>query len=162
MVKIPIYSKKLKVIQGAGGQEYTKAKKPMVRHEETHVQRPIVRLLAQIEGYTRQLTFAHIPNQLLRRRDLRKIFHGLGVRSGVPDLIIPIGGGRTIWCELKYDGQPVSADQSEYMDKLRALGHIVEIIDAKDSQDAQNQMIALLAKYGIADFRLKVPECPVS
>ena len=87
---------------------YTKAKKPMVRHEETHVQRPIVRLLAQIEGYTRQLTFAHIPNQLLRRPDLRKIFHGLGVRSGVPDLIIPIGGGRTIWCELKYDGASIS------------------------------------------------------
>lgn len=147
----------IKIITGAGGKEYTKAKKPMVRHEETHVQRPIVRLLAQIEGYTRQLTFFHIPNQLLRRPDLRKIFHGLGVRSGVPDLSIPISGGRTIWCELKYDGQAVSADQSEYMDKLRALGHIVEIIDAKDSQDAQNQMFAILAKYGITDFKLRGP-----
>lgn len=158
MVKARTYSKKLKVIQGPGGEEYTAAKRKYTRHEEIHVHRPIVRLLMQIEAYTRQLTFFHVPNQLLRRTDLRKLFSGLGVRSGVPDLSIPISGGRTIYLELKFNGNDASPDQSSYMDKLRALGHIVEIIDAKDSKDAQEKMIALLTKYGIVDFRLKAPQ----
>lgn len=148
--------RKVKLIQGVGGKEYTQSSKRPVRHEENKVQRPLVRLLAQIEGYTKSLTFFHVPNQLLRRADLRKIFHGLGVRSGVPDLVIPISGGRTLFIELKYDGNGLSDDQDGYIAKLKALGHIVEIIDAKDSMDAQNQLFDILAKYGITDFRLKI------
>lgn len=144
------------VVEGNGA-EYTQARKKMKRHEEIHVQRPIVRVLAQIEGWTRQLTFFHVPNQLLRRPDIRKIYSGLGVRSGVPDLPIALPGGKTLWVELKYGGNGLSEDQSEFMDRLKALGHITHVIDSSDAVDAQRQLFDLLAEHGITDFRLRNP-----
>lgn len=145
-----------KVIEGAGGQEYTVSKKKRVMHEESKVQRPLVGILAKIEAYTKKLTYFHVPNQLLRRSDLKKIFSGLGVRSGVPDLVVPIEGGKTLFIECKYNGNGASDDQSAYMEGLKRLGHIVYVIDAKDSHDAQNQLFAILEEHGITDFRLKV------
>lgn len=139
------------------GSEYTASPRKPKRHEENIIQRPLVRILEKIESYTGLLTFFHVPNQLLRRSDLRKIFHGLGVRSGVPDLVIPIGGGRTLWIELKYGKNDTTDDQDAYLNTLRRLGHLVEIIKAKDSHDAQEQLFAILAKYGIADFRYVHP-----
>lgn len=152
-----------KVIETAGGESYTAAKKPQVRHEEIKVHRPLVRLLAQIEAYTRVLTFFHIPNQLLRRSALKKIFAALGVRSGIPDLCIPIAGGRVIWIECKH-GKPESGekaltdDQGIMVGKLRALGHDVYVISALDSHQAQEQLYAILERHGITDFRLRGPE----
>ena len=145
------------VVQGTGGEEYTVSKKKISRHEENKIQRPLVKVLEKIEAYTGMLTFFHVPNQLLRRSDLRKIFHGLGVRAGVPDLPIPISGGRTIWLELKYNGNKTSDKQDEFLDRLRKLGHIVEVIDAKDSLDAQNQLFEILARHGLNDFRYVHP-----
>lgn len=127
----------------------------MVRHEEIHVQRPIVAILWKIEAYTHKLTFFHVPNQLLRTSKLRKIFTALGIRPGVCDLPILIAGGRTIWLELKYNGGRLSGDQDSFADRARALGHIVEVIDATDSLDASKQLYALLEKYGIKDFALQ-------
>lgn len=146
-----------RVLVGGEGGEYTQSTRKVTRHEENKVHRPLVRILEKIEAYTGTLKFFHVPNQLLRRSDLRKIFHGLGVRSGVPDLVIPIGGGRTLWLELKYGTNTTTDDQDQYLNDLRRLGHIVEVITAKDSQDAQEQLFAILAKYGIADFRYVHP-----
>ena len=153
----PRKPRKVPVIVEGGGVEYPQSAKKSVRHEENKVQRPLVRVLEKIESYTGLLTFFHVPNQLLRRSDLRKIFAGLGVRSGVPDLVIPIGGGKTLWVELKYNGNGTSDKQDDYLATLRKLGHLVEIIDAKDSHDAQEQLFAVLAKHGIADFRYVHP-----
>ena len=144
------------IVEGESG-AYSQAKRKIKRHEEIHVQRPIVRVLAQIEGWTKQLTFFHVPNQLLRRPYIRKIYAGLGVRSGVPDLPIALPGGKTLWVELKYKGNGLSDDQNEFMGRLKALGHITHVIDAKDAVDAQRQLFDLLAAHGLTDFRLRNP-----
>lgn len=141
----------------AGDFAYTQAKAKPKHHEETVVQRPLVRILEKIEGYTGLLTFFHVPNQLLRRKDLRKIFHGLGVRSGVPDLVIPLTGGRTLFIELKFGNNDTTETQDKYIQNLRRLGHLVEVIAAKDSMDAQNQLFDILAKHGLTDFRFVHP-----
>lgn len=138
-----------RVLVESGNAEYTQSKRKYHRHEENKVQRPIVRILSQIEAYTGLLTYFHVPNQLLRRSDIRKIFAGLGVRAGVPDICIPIGDGKTIWLELKYNGNATSDGQDEYIKKLKALGHVVEIIDAKDEQDAQRQLFELLERHNV-------------
>lgn len=141
-------------VVGEDGQEKVKRGK-IIRHEEIHVQRPIVRVLWQIEAWTRQLTFFHVPNQLLRTSKLKKIFHGLGIRPGVSDLPILLPGGRTIWLELKFKGGEMSEKQDKFADRARALGHIVATIEAADSMDAVKQLYALLAEHGLTDFRLR-------
>lgn len=146
------------LVEGASGQEYTRSKKPAKRHEENQVQKPIVRILRQIEEYTGLLTFFHVPNQLLRRSDLRKIFFGLGVRAGVPDIVIILKTGQVIWLELKFDGNDTSDKQDEFIGKLQSSGQIVEIIDAKNSHDAQEQLFAILAKYGLTQFKFIHPK----
>lgn len=125
-----------------------------VNHEEDKVQRPIVTLLRMIEDYTSKLAFFHVPNQMMRNKTIRKIFWALGVRAGVPDVVIPIEAGKTLWIECKYDGNKLSDDQSKFITKLENLGHIVYIIDAKNPRDAQDQMLEILKKHGIEDFRL--------
>lgn len=143
------------MVLGEGGVEYPQAKVKRRRPEETHVQRPIVKILAKIEAWTGSLTYFHVPNQLLRTAKMRKIYGGLGVRAGVPDLPIVLSGGRTLWLELKYNGNGTSDAQDGFLDRLRALGHIVEVIDATDAHDAQEQFFAVLANHGMTDFRLR-------
>lgn len=81
-----------KIVQAGG--EYVRAKKPPERKEEIHVLRPLVKVLYDLESYTKALTFFHIPNELLRRSVMKRIFYHLGVRAGVPDLVILLRGNQ--------------------------------------------------------------------
>lgn len=126
------------------------AKKPKIRHmEEAVLQRPIVKALERIERKWMNLTFFHVPNQLLRTSALRKIYAGLGVRSGVTDLVIPIDGGRTLWVELKYKRDDSTDDQIEFHAKLRGLGHRVEIIVAETKAEALEKLFEILQDCGV-------------
>lgn len=140
------------VVQGRGGQLYTKSKKPKKRNEEVHVQRPIVRSLLQIEKFTGKLTFYHVPNQMMRTKSIRIIMAALGVRAGVPDLVICLGGGVTIYLELKYKDGKTNKNQNEYMDKLIELGHNVYVLEAGDSMEACRKLHEILAEHGLTDF----------
>lgn len=126
-----------------------KPKRKMVRHEEIHVQRPIIEVLKALEAYTKQLTFFHVPNQLLRRQALKMVFAALGVRSGVPDLVICLTGGRVLFVELKYGKNKTSDKQDGFIATLGILGHLVEVIAAEDGPSAIKQLYAILIKHGV-------------
>jgi VRR-NUC domain len=46
-----------------------------------------------------------------------------GAVLGVPDFIIPLKDGITVWMELKVAGGRLSKEQEQYRDYLRAHGH---------------------------------------
>lgn len=160
IIILKIYMKKKRsraiLMEGPNGGETVRGQ-PIQRHEEKKVQRPIVDFLRKVQDWTQQLTFFHVPNQLLNKSKFRKIFWGLGVRNGVSDLIVPIQGGITLYVELKYNGNSLSDEQIKFFADMTKLGHgpHLYVIDAKDSIDAVEQMKVILAKYGITDFRLK-------
>lgn len=140
---------KFRYIEG-GGNGYVRKEPQNVRQEETHVHRPIVSLLREIEGKLKCLSFLHVPNQLLQNnKRMKQIYYGLGVRAGATDLIIPLQGGRTLWLELKFKGSYPTEDQKEFHEILRALGHIVEIITAENSTDAKLKLLDTLKKHGV-------------
>jgi hypothetical protein len=47
---------------------------------------------------------------------------------GLPDLIIALPGGRTVWLELKSKGGRMSPEQTLVINQLLLLGHEVHIV----------------------------------
>lgn len=78
----------------------------------------------------KRLLFYHIPNGGCRSGREASKFKLLGVKSGVPDLCIPIarGGFHALYIELKrkYGGK-VSDSQMAWLDALRREGNLAEI-----------------------------------
>lgn len=75
--------------------------------------------------------FHHIPNGGWRGMQAGMRFKSLGVRSGVPDISIPIKRGyyHGLWLEIK-DGKKgvVSDNQKEWHARLTEAGHFVAVI----------------------------------
>lgn len=63
--------------------------------------------------------------------------------SGVPDRLILLPGGRSIFVELKAPSKRPTAIQSLQHKKIRALGFTVMIIDSKEKVDE------LVRAYGV-------------
>lgn len=62
--------------------------------------------------------------------------------GGVPDRLVCLPGGVIAFVELKAPGQKARPQQRLQIDRLRALGFRVEVIDSKEGADA------LLASLG--------------
>ncbi|GIM47019.1 hypothetical protein DNHGIG_25680 [Collibacillus ludicampi] len=54
---------------------------------------------------------------------------------GVPDRIVILPGGRTVYVEMKAPGKPLSSLQERWSKILRGLGHRVYKIDSHDDID---------------------------
>lgn len=73
-------------------------------------------------------TFAfHVPNGGKRKPIEAAIMKGLGVRAGVPDIII-IKDGQTFGLELKAESGRVSDNQTETMKAMAAAGCKVDVV----------------------------------
>lgn len=86
----------------------------------------------------------HIANETVggRARVLRN--QALGVRKGVPDLLLPIpmGGYHSLWIEMKRKGGgTVSKAQRAWVEALNAMGHRAVVCHGAD------EAIAELAEY---------------
>ena len=68
-----------------------------------------------------------MPNGEKRDRVTACILKKMGVVAGIPDLCIPLTGGRMAWLELKTKKGSLSAVQVKKIAELRALGHIVHV-----------------------------------
>ena len=95
----------------------------------------------------------HIPNGGLRSKVEAKIMQGMGVRSGLPDLHLPIFRHfhhpefppeprmwplppvvlNSLYIELKKPGGKLSANQVGWIDWLLNQGHCVHVCDSVDS-----------------------------
>lgn len=80
-----------------------------------------------------KLTYFHVPNGGKRSKREAWILKGLGVRAGVPDLVIGFPGGRTLYVELKAPtGSSVSQAQKEFHEELTRMGFVVNIVRTLD------------------------------
>lgn len=115
---------------------------------EILLHREAVDLLTFLERQER-LTFLHpADGQALagspRERDAAiSRFRRLGMRGGVPDLIVAAPGGMTGWIELKTGGGCLSAAQAGWRESLRGLGHNHKVVRDMDG------LVAMLRGLGI-------------
>lgn len=72
----------------------------------------------------------HIPNGGKRSGTEAARFKAEGVKSGVPDIFLPVprGGKHGLYIEMKRQkGGSVSDNQSEWIEKLRSQGYRVDV-----------------------------------
>jgi hypothetical protein len=94
------------------------------RYPESQLQRAV---LAHLEVRAAPYTFwFHVPNGGARTATEGAILKGLGVRAGVPDLII-VHGGRFYGLELKTPSGQVSPAQEQTLASLRSAGALTAV-----------------------------------
>ena len=84
--------------------------------------------LVTVGDETLEQKLIHVPNGGARSPVEAAILVGLGVKKGVPDILLPIrtpqyGAG---WWELKAGNNKLSEDQLAWHARLRAAGHYVQ------------------------------------
>lgn len=105
-----------------------------VRAEEA-LQRAVVQLLELYEQRD-LLAYAHCPNGERRDRATAGRLKAMGVRPGVPDLLVWVRGGRSIGIELKAGNGRLSDVQVLWKSTLASLGHRVYVCWSVDEVEA--------------------------
>jgi len=94
---------------------------------EEQLHRACVQLLWVYEAFGR-LTFAHCPNGERRDAATGGRLKAMGVRAGVPDLLIWPNGGNHFGVELKAGKGGLSPSQVIWHSTLASMGHRVYIV----------------------------------
>ena len=74
---------------------------------------------------------------------------GMGLKAGVPNILIILDTGRCVFVELKAKGNTPNGNQLEWHGTLRRLGCDVHVLTASDPSDAVDQMSDLLESCGV-------------
>jgi hypothetical protein len=69
--------------------------------------------------------WCHVPNGEYRARVTAAILRGMGVKAGVPDLML-VSQGRAYFLELKREGGKLSTEQKVVHAELRRAGAVVD------------------------------------
>jgi hypothetical protein len=102
----------------------------LMRPEE-QLQRSVVDLLRLYEARG-SLTFTHCPNGGWRSKAEAGAFKAMGVRAGVPDLLVWVADGRSFGIELKSGAGKLSPAQAAWHDTVSNLGHRVYVCRSVD------------------------------
>ena len=94
----------------------------------------------------RKLAFFHPANGGGRSRVEAKIFNGLGVRPGVPDLVLLIPGGRAAFIELKAGAGRLSAAQVAFKMQVETLGF--RYAECRSVDEVERFVRRLIAEVG--------------
>lgn len=78
------------------------------------------------------LLIIHIPNGGSRNMIEAAKLKGMGVRSGVCDLLFILPEGKTHWVEMKILGGKVSTNQQLFMNELHERQHPYEVCWSQD------------------------------
>lgn len=95
-------------------------------HNEDNEQMILFRWAAMQSGKFPELELLyHIPNGGKRNKAEAARFKAMGVKSGVPDLHLPVarGGYHSLYIELKAANGRVSENQSEWLSALNQQGN---------------------------------------
>ena len=104
-----------------------------MRHVEDRIQMEVIKFCRSTPALS--LAF-HIENEGKEFIQQAVRAKRMGRLAGLPDICIPMAGGRVLWLELKTSTGRVSATQKDLHKKLIALGHTVEV--AKGLKEAIN------------------------
>lgn len=81
---------------------------------------------------TGKLSYFHTPNAAKRSKFQSMLLNKLGVRAGVPDLIVFLPNSRVLFIELKASKGRISEKQIMFHVELMQLGYAVSIIRSID------------------------------
>lgn len=86
----------------------------------------------------------HIPNGGLRNKKVAANLKAEGVKSGVPDLHLPVARGKyhSLYIEMKSKSGKPTLNQKEWMSRLNEQGHLALV--CYSCEDAQNVLINYL------------------
>lgn len=72
----------------------------------------------------------HTPNGGLRHKVTAKKFKEMGVRKGVPDLLLPFSSGifKGLMIEFKYGKNGLTLEQEEWIKKGKSEGWLVDVV----------------------------------
>lgn len=89
-----------------------------------------------------------IPNGARTSMSVAVRLKAEGLRSGVPDLHLPVARGSFIgwWCEMKYGRNKPSPEQEWWMDALTEQGH--RVVVCYTAEAAMDEALAYLALEG--------------
>lgn len=99
---------------------------------EERVQKRVVIFLRNLRKSGVKIQFVHPANELMRTSTMKMLYWHLGVEGGVPDLIIFLEGGRTIFIELKVGKNKLSENQVGWQKSLTDMGFEHHVITAKN------------------------------
>lgn len=79
---------------------------------------------AALNGRSELDLLAHIPNGGSRGKSEGARFKAMGVKAGMPDLILPVANGEfnNLWIEMKVDGGKLSPEQQNLHQSLSKHG----------------------------------------
>ena len=89
------------------------------------------------------LTFFHVPNGGRRTKAEGSIFKSLGVRPGVPDLVLLFPGGKCAFVEIKADKGRLSAAQKAFRNTAEAMGF--PFLEARGVDEVERFVRGLIA-----------------
>ena len=125
---------------------------------ESAMQAALFEFYAVASGRIPELEYAfHVPNGELRTISTARRLKQMGVKRGVPDVLLPIPrtGFHGLAIELKYGKNKVTADQARWIDMLRMNSWCVVV--AYDWQSAAFETVAYLG-HDPHTFGLSAPE----
>jgi hypothetical protein len=102
---------------------------------EEQLHRAVVQLL-QVYQSRGLLAFCHPANGGWRSKAEAGAFKAMGVRAGVPDLLVWLPGGGHFQVELKAGSGKLSAHQAAWISRMTDMGVAVHIIRSLDSLEA--------------------------
>jgi hypothetical protein len=105
-----------------------------MRSEEA-LQRAVVDLLRIYENRG-LLAFCHVGNGEWRHKATGGRLKAMGLRAGVPDLLVWADGGRGFGVELKAGAGKLSPAQTFWHATLGTLGHRVYVVRSLDEMEA--------------------------
>lgn len=102
-----------------------------MKRPEQALQKSICDLLNAWENQG-QLRYFHVPNGGKRNKIEAAIMKGLGVRAGVPDLVVLISNGPTIFLELKAGDNKPTRYQQTWLEWLNNNGRPSYVVNDAD------------------------------
>lgn len=95
-------------------------------------------------NYPELKTMYHVPNEGKRSKISGSRFKQMGLRSGVPDIILPVahGGYIGLAIEMKYGRNTLTDNQRKWLDMLKKAGHMTAVCYSFD--EAKNVILKYL------------------
>lgn len=118
-------------------------------YSEEALQIALAIFLNNLERTTKAFRWFHVPNGGKRGILTAKKLKAQGVKPGVPDIIILLSGGRSIFLELKAEGGVLSPDQKQFANDLAQFEHPYHLVKGGLPIDINQQVANILRSYGV-------------
>jgi len=120
-----------------------------MKRPEQALQIACMKYLKELGEVTKKCFSYHPANGGYRTPVEAAILKSMGVVSGVPDIVIHLHGGKSLFVELKASKGKLTDNQESVHNILKGFGYRVEVITAEHPQDAVNQLNTIMIEEGI-------------